>query len=67
MAPSLGAAGTALLSPRASHGADTGLWIAGKDVKIQLTSVSHHTCSKMGGATKSAVFEGRNPEAQILK
>jgi len=65
MAPSLGAAGTALLSPRASCGADTDLRIAGKNVKIRVTSVSHHTRMKTGGATKSAVFEGRNPKVKF--
>ena len=32
-----------MLTPGAIRGADTGLRIAGKDVEIQLTSVSPHT------------------------
>jgi alpha-glucosidase/alpha-D-xyloside xylohydrolase len=43
MVQSLGAAGAALVTPGAIRGADTGLRIAGKDVEIQLTSVSPHT------------------------
>ena len=44
MVQSLGAAGAALLTPNAGRAADAGLRIAGRDVEIQLTSVSPYTC-----------------------
>jgi alpha-glucosidase (family GH31 glycosyl hydrolase) len=43
MVQGLGAAGAALLAPGVSRGAGAGLRIAGRDVEIQLTSVSPHT------------------------
>jgi alpha-glucosidase (family GH31 glycosyl hydrolase) len=43
MVQTLGVAGAAFLTPSASRGADTGLQVAGKNVEIQLTSVSPHT------------------------
>lgn len=39
----LSAAGVALLAPGGIRGADAGLRIAGRDVEIQLTSISAHT------------------------
>ena len=43
MVQGLGAAGAVFLSPGATRGADLGARIAGKDVEIQLTSVSPRT------------------------